>query len=76
MRKRDNTDSENTVSTSPRSYEELYHALKSPRSTDPFMGMQLAAVKLPPSFTFNNIKNAHFRGTPDTSFRARFSEMN
>ena len=76
MRKRDNTDSGNKVSTSPRSYEELYHALKSPRSTDPFMGMQLAAVKLPPSFTFTNYKNVHFRGKPDTSIPSRLSGMN
>ena len=31
-------------------YNKVYQALKSPRSMDPFMGMQLGAVRLPPSF--------------------------
>ena len=35
------------------SYEDIYRALKSPRSFDPFMGMQLGAVRLPPSFSLN-----------------------
>ena len=35
------------------SYEDIYRALKSPRSFDPFMGMQLGAVRLPPSISLN-----------------------
>ena len=38
-------------------YNEVYQALKSPRSMDPFMGMQLGAVRLPPSFSFNGSNN-------------------
>ena len=38
------------------SYVDIYRALKSPRSYDPFMGMQLGAVRLPPSFSFKTNK--------------------
>lgn len=38
------------------SYGDIYRVLKSPRSFDPFMGMQLGDVRLPPSFSFNKNK--------------------
>lgn len=52
-------------------YEDIYRALKSPRSFDPFMGMQLGAVRLPPSFSFNT-KNSIIEGYPGDNPIARF----
>ena len=53
------------------SYEDIYRGLKSPRSFDPFMGMQLGAVRLPPTFSFNpnNLNSKNLRGrtlSPDS----------
>ena len=52
-------------------YEDIYRALKSPRSFDPFMGMQLGAVRLPPSFSFNT-KNSKIERSPGDNPIARF----
>ena len=55
------------------SYEDIYRALKSPRSFDPFMGMQLGAVRLPPSISLtpNKLKAEESPGeNPLARFRA------
>ena len=56
------------------SYKDIYQALKSPRSFDPFMGMQLGAVRLPPSFSLNpnKLKNEESHGENPL---ARFKTM-
>ena len=56
------------------SYEDIYQALKSPRSFDPFMGMQLGAVRLPPSFSFNTNK-LKIEESPRNNPLGRFKTM-
>lgn len=56
------------------SYEDIYQALKSPRSFDPFMGMQLGAVRLPPSLSLNPNK-LKIEESPDENPLARFKTM-
>ena len=56
------------------SYEDIYRGLKSPRSFDPFMGMQLGAVRLPPTFSFNPNK-LKIKESPGENPLARFKTM-
>ncbi len=55
---------------------ESVQRLRSTRSTDPFMGMQLGAVKLPPSFSFSGSTRPYFRGKRAESKHPRFREFN
>ena len=39
-------------------YDDIYRDLKNPRYSDPFIGMQLGAVRLPPARNFSDQTNS------------------
>jgi len=50
-----------TQAVKPLNYESLYHALRSQRRVDPYVGMQLAEHRLPPFFKPSTFAR---KGTP------------